>query len=235
MTTRIVKSSDPRAFYAMPQDAEALDFFPPKEQMTLNLPKLVPPVEETTEEEEVFDPEAVRAAIMAEARLEAEQKVREAYAEGLRRGEMAGREAFDASIAHAAAALTAAADEIPGAREAFLNSLEPEVFELATLIARRVLGREIRTDEMLVRHTATRALEALIDRQRVTLRVNPADLEALRTHKVTLLEAFPGIQALDVQADGGVAAGGCVASSETMEADARLETLLDAVLAALTE
>lgn len=232
--TRIVKGTDPRAFYAMPQDAEELEHFPPKEPPPSNLPPLLVPVEEEPEEE-VFDPEAIRAEIVAEARAEAERKVREAYAEGLRRGETAGREAFDATIAQAAEALEAAAMEMQTARRIFLDTLEPQVFELATLIARRVLDREIRMEKDLVKETARRALEALADRQRVTLRVHPADIEALRAHKISLLENFPGVQSLDVEADPAVKPGGCMASSETMEADVRLEVLLDAVLSVLTE
>ena len=75
----------------------------------------------------------------------------------------------------------------------------------------------------------------LTDRQKLRVRINPADLDALDAHKVSLLHDFAGIGTFDIEADASIKAGGCYVTSETMEADVTLETLLAEVLDTLAE
>lgn len=196
---------------------------------------------EVLEEVLPHDPEADGNApvtpemILAKARAQAAQKVEEAYAEGLQRGTEASTERFAQAVAGSAEALGAAAQALQEAREAFLASLEPQVIELVGLIAGAVIEREARTDPELLRVTVRRALETLLDRERVVVHLHPADLEAMRAQKVTLLEEFDGVQRLDLEADESVPPGGCVIESELMHVDARLETQLERILDALRE
>jgi len=186
-------------------------------------------------EEEAFDPEALRAEVLAQAREEATRMVEEAYQEGLRRGEVAAREQFEAHVGEAADALKAAADAMLQARTEFIESLEPQVVALSVLAARRVLQRELHTDTELVHATVRRALERIADRQHVTVRLNPADHEALRAEKVRLLEDFKGVEEVELLADPALTRGSCVIDSKTMQADARLDHLLEDILAKLWE
>ncbi len=119
------------------------------------------------------------------------------------------------------------------AREAFLDSLEPQVVELVALAARRVLQREIATDPELLHTTIRRALSKLADRQSLSVRLNPADVHTLREHRVTLLQDFSGVEDLDIVADESIQQGSCVIDSKTMRADARLDLILEDILAQL--
>lgn len=187
------------------------------------------------EEPEELDPAALRESVLAEAREEARIKVEEAYAKGLERGREAGETEFRASIAEAAQCIESAAAAMRAAREEFINGLEEQVVEMAALIAQRVLGREVRADTNLVNAAVRRGLAVLTDRQKLRVRINPADLDALDAHKVSLLHDFAGIGTLDIEADASIKAGGCYVTSETMEADVTLETLLAEVLDTLAE
>lgn len=211
-----------------PYGRESLEEFP-------EAPDPAPNEEPDAPIELPFDPEQIRQEIMEAARFDAEEKVKQAYQEGLARGTEAGRERFLASIAKSAEALEAAAESIREDHENFLNSLEPQVVGLVKLLARRVLDREIRTDPELVQHTARRALSRLAGQYAVTLLVNPADFDAIRMHEIKLLETVPGVESLHVVASDDIQPGGCIARSEEMEVDARLENLLAQVLDALTE
>jgi len=207
---------------------EALEEFPDAPRPSFDLP------EEVTEEEEPPpDPEAIRAAVMEEARAEAEVKVREASEAGYQRGLEKGQAVFEESIAECAASLHAAAEAMQAARRDFLDGLEPQAAALATLIAERVLQREVRTDPDLILATARRALEQIADRQQMRLRVNPADLAALREHEVTLLEGFEAGVELHIEADDAVAPGDCLVDSQRMHVEARMERMLADVLDAL--
>ena len=189
----------------------------------------------TDESAAELDPQALRNAVLAEARAEAEQKIQQAYHEAFQRGLAAGRADFEASIGRAAESLESAADAMRQAREEFLDSLEPQVVQLVCCIAESVLQREVRSDPELIHHTVRRALGVIADRQRVLVRVHPQDFDALRTHKISLLEDFSGVEELDVEADEACTPGGCILESRLAQADARIETLLANVLEALGE
>ena len=183
------------------------------------------------QEEEEITPEMV----LAGARCEAEQKVREAYAEGLRRGLEAAKEQYLASVAESAAALKAAADGFVRVREEFLRSLEPQVVELALDIARRIVQREVRDDSGIVLRTVRRALDILTERESVIVRIHPSDAEALRNEKITLLEEFDGVRQMTLQTDASLSPGGCVVETDLVEIDGRLEAQWEAIRAALLD
>ena len=175
------------------------------------------------------------ADILAAAREEAEAKVREAYNEGLRRGQEEGRKRFEEAVAESAAALREAAAAIHAANETFLVSLEPEVVALAFSLAERILQREAATDPAIAAATARAALEHLVGGERVVIRVNPRDLDAMRAQKLTLLEQFDGIQQIDVVPDEHVAPGGCLVDSELSHVDARISSQLQNLLDGIQE
>lgn len=209
-------------------DRSALEDFP---ERMLGVEE--PHAEEEPPEEEQIDLEALRAQVMEEARAEAAALVQQAYQEGLRRGEEAGRAAFDAQVAGIAGMLVQTLDALRIAREEFIDSLEPQVVELTSLAARRVLQREIASDPELLHTTIRRALAKLADRQSLRIRLNPADVHTLREQRVTLLEDFSGVEELDIIGDETIQQGSCVVDSGTMRADARLEVILEDVLAQL--
>ncbi len=182
-----------------------------------------------------LDPAMLRAAVLAEAKADAEKKVQDAFAEGRRRGFEAGYGEFMQSVAGAAQTLSAAAEAIRQTHEQFLALLEPQVLHLVRRIVERVLEREMRTDPDLVMNTVRRALRCVTDRARLTVRVHPGDLESLRNHRVTLLEEFDIAGEITIEADEGVTPGGCIVDSESLYVDARLDHLLEKILEELTD
>lgn len=200
----------------------------PYERMALEDPAFQ---DADAEEDDALTPEM----ILAQAREDAARKVQEAYAEGLRRGQEAGRAAFDKSVAQSAAALAATAEVLKEAREAFLASLEPEVVELVGTIAAAVIQREAALDPGIIHATVHRALQALLDREHVVVRLHPDDHQAVHEQKLGLLEEFDGIQRFELQSDESVAPGGCIVDSTLMQVDARLDTQLARILKEMNE
>jgi flagellar assembly protein FliH len=174
-----------------------------------------------------------REGILEAARVEAARKVQDAYAEGLRRGAEAGKAEFENSVAYSAQALGKAAAAIKETHQQFLETLEPQVVELAHRIASVVVQREAQSDPELIGRTVRRALETILDREKLVVRVNPVDLDAMRRYKVGLLEHFDGVKTLGIQADETVSPGGCFVESELMCVDARLEAQLESILDAM--
>ncbi len=184
-------------------------------------------------EPEPVDPEAIRAAVFEEAREEAERLVQEAYAEGLRRGEEAGRTAFEEQMQGRLEVFNAAAEALCQAHEAFLSDLEPEVAALSVLMAEHIIKREISLDASLVVRAARQALRKLTDRRRLTIRVHPDDYETLKLHEADLLGTFHDIVDIALQADEEIARGGCIVDTAVAQADARLETMLAELMNAM--
>ncbi len=175
------------------------------------------------------------ATVLEQARHEAEEKVREAYAEGMRRGIEAGEEKFNESVGESATMLTQAAESIKQAREEFLESLEPQMVQLATSIASKILDRETQVSTEVVKRTTRNVLERVLDEERVVLRVNPQDLETLREQRVQLLEEFEGIKQLELRPDETITPGGCVAVTENLRIYGRLESQLEEIMNQLME
>lgn len=170
----------------------------------------------------VLDPHT----ILMEARAEAEQKVREAYEEGLRRGHAAGEQRFNEGVGNAVETLHAACDRMLQARTEFLESLQPQLVRLAVSLAERILEREVQLDSTIVATTARAALEQVLDAERVVLRVNPSDLSVLRERKAEYLAEFERIKTLEFAPDAEIPSGGCIAETDRLEIDARLSEQL---------
>lgn len=173
------------------------------------------------------------AQVIADAREEAERKVQEAYAEGLRRGMAAGEEKFNEKVGEAAQVLHNASQALQEARQAFLASVEPQVVALAGTITRRILEREAKISEDVVTTVTRAALELLLDQEHLSLRVNPADLEVIRARRITLLEEFENIKRLDIVPDDQIELGGCIAESHRLHVDAQLSLQVEQVMGQL--
>ncbi len=186
---------------------------------------------DVAEPEEQITPEM----LLAEAREEAERLLGEARTTGLQLGIEAGKAEYAARVAESAQAMTAAAEAIKEAHERFLASLESEVVELSMTIASHILHREVQADRGLVLVTVRKALRNLSCRERMSVRVHPDDLAALRNERVALLDEFDGVQELSIQADETITPGGCVVESSLMQVDARVEAQLQSIFQALRD
>ncbi|HOQ88937.1 MAG TPA: FliH/SctL family protein [Candidatus Hydrogenedentes bacterium] len=182
-----------------------------------------------------IDVEALRQQVLDEAGREAEQIYAQARESGYRDGLREGREEFSVRVQGVVETFERVAEELRLKREAFLDSLEPQVLALAKLIAQRVIEREIALDDRMITRTVRRALAEATDRQKIQVTVHPEDLAVLREFVPELRLEFPGIETLEIKTSDQVGRGGCVVESELMRVDARIETLLSRVLEALSE
>lgn len=170
------------------------------------------------------------AALLADAKEDAEQKVREAYAEGMRRGMVAGEEKFNESVGETAEMLSQTAETLSQARAEFLESFESQLVQLAASIAEKILNREAQTSTDVIQKTVRSVLERVLGEERVSLHVHPADIETLREHRIKLLDEFEGINRIDLVADDSVAPGGCVGKTERLRVDGRLASQLEQIM-----
>lgn len=173
--------------------------------------------------------------ILADARAEAEIKVKEAYAEGLKRGEEAGLAAFQESVGDAAAMLDEVATSLQEHRTKYIDEIESQVSELVRIVASKVLAIEVTTQPEVIQLMVCRTLEKMIDQEQVTIRVNPNDYAQVVESKKSLLERFERIQQLELIQDDTIESGGCIAESDRLYVDAQLQAQLNQVIDGMNE
>lgn len=177
------------------------------------------------------------ADVMARALADAEQIREQARIEGHELGIQQGTEQARAETAAAIAALAEAVRKISDTREELAETLTAQAGELAMLTAEHIIAGAIQAQPQRITDVVRGALRRMSDRHRVTVLVNPDDLDALQQSVSTLQAQLGGIEHLDVQADRRIARAGAIAQTAYGEIDvsinAQLQSARELVAAAL--
>ena len=166
------------------------------------------------------------ADVLSAVRAEAEQIRAQAWAAGEAEGRAAGLAASRTEAQPAVAALGASIQAIDALRDQIVTKLEHDAAELALRLAEKILASVLSIEPERVIDVARNALRHLSDRQRVTLVVNPAELELVVECVDQLQSELGGIEHLGVQSDRRVERGGAIARTESGEIDAGIDTQL---------
>jgi flagellar biosynthesis/type III secretory pathway protein FliH len=144
-------------------------------------------------------------------------------------GFQAGRAEALQALAPAVAALEQAAAALDAERAALAVALEEEAVDLALAIAERVVAGVVAVEPERVVEAVRGALRGITDRSRVTVLVNPDDLELVRGAADELRATLGGIEHLEVQAERRVGRGGAVVRHPEGDVDASVATKLQRV------
>ncbi len=232
-----------------PSEADAL-FAAEHGEPTVRVSTLAPAAEPAAPPEPEFDLEAVRAeadAMVVKARAEADAMIldarakaekataeasarvggieSEAHARGFEAGDKAGRASADAEMEDMLETMRSLIDVARTERVKFVESAEPELVRLAVDIAERVLHEHIAISPETVIAMTRQALSRLVAREKVTVRVNPADVEVLRAHRQGLLDGHD-IESVRVVEDQRVDRGGVLIETESGTIDAKVSSQL---------
>jgi len=178
------------------------------------------------------------AEVMAHAMADADAIRERARAEGHAAGYAEGLERAHTEAAPLLTALAEAVQAVTGTRDELTETLTAQAGELALLTAEQMIAGAISAQPERIADVVRGALRRIADRHRVTVLVNPAELELLSQSVPALRVELGGIEHLDVQADRRVARGGAIAQTVHGEIDvsiaAQLQTARELVAAALT-
>lgn len=179
------------------------------------------------------------ADVLSAVRAEAEQIRAQAWSAGEAEGRAAGLAAARGDAEPAIAALGAAVGAVEEVRAQVVAELEQDAVELALRLSEQILSGVLAVQPERVIDVARNALRHLIDRRRVTLVVNPGDLELVGECVEQLQSELGGIEHLGVQSDRRVARGGAIARTDAGDIDAGIDTQLararEIVIAALKD
>ena len=116
-------------------------------------------------------------------------------------------------------------DSARAERHEIIESADSQLVLLAVGIAERILHMQIAADSNVVLANVRHALTRLVSREVVTLRVNPADLEIIRSQRENIT-ASTDVEHLRVVEDQRVDRGGVVIETEAGTIDAKIGTQL---------
>jgi flagellar assembly protein FliH len=148
---------------------------------------------------------------------------REAYEKGFRSGEEAGMEMGRKKMELQIQKFSEILEELTILREKIFLSVEENILELALAVARKVIHHEVRSEREVAINVVKAALKAAILSEKVTIKLNPLDLDTAVEHKADLMDHIDGSPKVKLEKDEGVGQGGCVIETAYGNIDARLE------------
>jgi flagellar assembly protein FliH len=179
------------------------------------------------------------ADVLSAAWAEAEQVRAQARLAGEAEGRAAGIAAAREESEQALAALAHALQAVEELRPEVVAAIERDAVELSLRLCEQILSGVLLVEPERVLDVTRGALRRLSERHRVTVVVNPADLELLTDSVEELKAELGGIEHCGVQTDRRVGRGGAIARTEAGEIDASIEAQLrsarEIVAAALSE
>lgn len=158
---------------------------------------------------------------------------RMAYEKGFSSGEKAGLEMGQKKMDILLKRFSNILKELTTLRENILLSVDENILELALAVARKVIHHEVRTEREVVIGVVKAALKAAILSERITIKLNPLDLDVAVQNKADLMEHVDGSPKVKLEEDKGVEQGGCMIETAYGNIDARLEVQLAEVEKAL--
>lgn len=169
---------------------------------------------------------------------EARESGRQAgYAMGFSQGEQAGKQAAEARATAARTVLhediAAFVAHVEALRQQAWNEMEPQVMQLVFDLARHVIKQEVESNRSVVMAVIRNALRRVADSGTLRIRVSEADLETVRGSREELIGLLENIHQIEIVEDRRVGPGGCVVETERGNIDARIETQVGEIGAAL--
>ncbi len=163
-------------------------------------------------------------APVAPASVVQDARETDAYARGLAEGERIGAAASRQNEA-LLQRLTETLVELRQTRSEMIRQTERQMVELALAVARRVLHREVSLDPELLVAMIRVALDRLGEAGQVTIRLHPAEFEAVSAARAGALAG----DHVSVVADARVGRGGCRVESDYGSVDAGVDAQIQEI------
>jgi flagellar assembly protein FliH len=174
----------------------------------------------------IDDAHSRAGALIADAASRADQLVEATKAQAHADGYAEGAAAADREMSDMMATMRNLVDMARVERHKLMEDAEPELVRLAIGIAERVLHQQIALDRGVVIEMAKVAIARLVEKESVTVRVNPGDLERMREHRDEFLSGGD-IKNFRIIEDQRVDRGGVVVETDGGTIDAKISTQLN--------
>ena len=195
---------------------------------TKSAPAPTPTPEPQIQDEEInlFDLDNIDFVSRAREEADAirESALKEGYEEGLKKAKSDIEE------------LNNSLNQFMSAKQEVFEYIAPDILEISVDIAKKIIKQEISQDPQILFNTIVDVLKTLSKEEaKVTLRVNPAEVNNIKQAVPELLELAGIDTKVVVLADEEVSEGGCLVTTTNGIVDATIETRIAVVSKALRE
>jgi flagellar assembly protein FliH len=152
-----------------------------------------------------------------------ERRAEQQYNAGLQRG----REEATTELKRAIDLLQQYAVLLKQEKDEISVRYEREVLDLAFQLAEKILGREFEQRPESVIDVARKAVQQVVDSENIKLRVNPDDLDYIKSIYADLESMLSSGAKLDLRAEPTIERGGCIVETEGGTLDARIASQLE--------
>ena len=154
---------------------------------------------------------------------------KKAYDDGMRDGlEMA-----DEDFGSSAKALLIACEQLNTIRETILNNSMEEMQNLVLTIAERFIRHSVTVQNDTLIATVEEAIRQSVKSDELTIEVNPADLEVIKSRTREFIDSLSGLENITMQTNPAIERGGCRIDSSTSTVDATITSQLRIIEKAL--
>jgi flagellar assembly protein FliH len=164
---------------------------------------------------------------LAQAEAQARRIRQEARTEGYAEGRAAGHEDGLAEISVAVRSLDEALQGVQALRDKTTEMVERDAIDLALALAAKILAGALQARPELVVEVVQGALRRLSERRRITVLVNPADLDTVRAAIGQITAQGSGVELCDLQSEARVNVGSAIVRTAEGEVDASVHTQLE--------
>ncbi|MBV8355798.1 MAG: hypothetical protein JO101_10795 [Candidatus Eremiobacteraeota bacterium] len=172
------------------------------------------------------------AAILEATRGSAGDVTARAQEGGHQAGYAAGTDAAQAEMDSMLSTMRGLIEMARVERHKIIESAEPEIVRLAMGIAEQILHKQVDYDRSVVVEMVKAAIGRLVDRESITVRVNPVDLARMQQHRDEVL-ALGETKHVRVIEDRRVDPGGVIVETDSGTLDARIKTQVEEARRAL--
>ncbi|HSO20413.1 MAG TPA: FliH/SctL family protein [Desulfosarcina sp.] len=137
-------------------------------------------------------------------------------------------------VDHAVQALAAAREELERVRRQERRCMETETVRLALAIAKKIIGHESRTGEM-VAQVVKSAMRKVADPRNLVLKLNPDDIDTIDARRREWLAGEDAGTVVRLEADEAIQRGGCIIETQLGDVDARIDSQLKIIEALLVD
>ena len=120
-------------------------------------------------------------------------------------------------------------------REEILSETEQQIVELVILMTRKVVKIISENQKSVVMANILQALKKVKGRGDVTIRVNLADVKLTSEHTQDFIKQVENVKGITVLEDSTVDKGGCIVETDFGAIDARIQSQLSELEAAILE
>ncbi|HET6326779.1 MAG TPA: FliH/SctL family protein [Planctomycetaceae bacterium] len=138
-------------------------------------------------------------------------------------------------LATALPALKLVAESLAVERDRWIGDWDATGVRLAAAIAERLLGRELQFKPESAREMIREALQLAVGAPRIRVHLHSDDAQLMGKQATEVIRSMAACGEAEIVADNALTRGGCLIETQHGQIDARIETLLDRIVAELLE